>query len=387
MLASRYDRQQRVKFWNQEALSAATIMVAGAGALGNEIIKNLALAGIGKILIIDFDEIELSNLNRTVLFRDKDIGKPKASTAAEAIKDLNPDIVVKSIHGDLFFDIGLGFYRHTNLVISGLDNIAARAVVGRASYLTGVPFIDGGTWSYGGELKFFVPKKSFCYDCTLNEFDWQAANVRRSCTGFKIEASTQETPRPANILPTAIIGALVAQEAVKWLMGRPTLMSGEAIVFNGLTLNLNISQLPGLDNCYCKIGQPYDEVEALNFSAAEVSVSDIISYFEKELGQDTRINLGRDLLTGYKCNNCGLSETFEKPILQSKINTPETDLVCPNCDNQRLPITISYIEKNSELSTKKLIELGIPRGEILLVTSKKGSKYFELSQDIIEFWD
>src|SRR5689334_17642368 len=103
MEANRYDRQERITGWDQAALRNAYVLVAGAGALGNELIKNLTLMGVGHLLIIDSDTIEPSNLSRTVLFRETDIGKPKAQTAAKAAALLNPEVDLRWIDGDLFF--------------------------------------------------------------------------------------------------------------------------------------------------------------------------------------------------------------------------------------------------------------------------------------------
>jgi adenylyltransferase/sulfurtransferase len=82
MTADRYDRQQRIDGWDQKALQAARVMVVGAGAIGNELIKNLALLGVGHLLIIDFDRVEASNLSRTVLFQHSHLGQSKAQRAA-----------------------------------------------------------------------------------------------------------------------------------------------------------------------------------------------------------------------------------------------------------------------------------------------------------------
>src|SRR4051812_23166719 len=108
----RYDRQGQMEGWRQEVLSASHVFVVGAGTTGNEIIKNLVLLGVGKITIADFDVVEEVNLSRSVLFRDCDIGKPKAPTAAERARDINPSIVIEGIDCDVIFDFGAGRYRH-----------------------------------------------------------------------------------------------------------------------------------------------------------------------------------------------------------------------------------------------------------------------------------
>ena len=87
----RYDRLRLIQWWDQRRIANAKIMVVGAGALGNEVLKNLALLGLGEIHIVDFDSVQTSNLSRSVLFREKHTGKSKAAVAAEMAGELNPD--------------------------------------------------------------------------------------------------------------------------------------------------------------------------------------------------------------------------------------------------------------------------------------------------------
>ena len=92
----RYSRLRLIPWWDQDRLKNATIMVVGAGAIGNELIKNLTLLGIGRILIYDMDSIESTNLTRSVLYRAKDVGRYKAEVAAERAAEMNPDIKAKA---------------------------------------------------------------------------------------------------------------------------------------------------------------------------------------------------------------------------------------------------------------------------------------------------
>ena len=94
---NRFSRFELIRWWDQKRLTNAKILVIGAGALGNEIIKNLALLGIGNIIVVDFDKIEPSNLSRSVLFRERDRGRFKAEVAAERAKDLYPDLKIKPL--------------------------------------------------------------------------------------------------------------------------------------------------------------------------------------------------------------------------------------------------------------------------------------------------
>ena len=110
----RYHTFGYISWWQQETVRNATVMVVGAGALGNEVLKNLALMGIGNILICDFDTIEDSNLSRSVLFRTTDRGRRKVDAAAERVKELNADVNVKTWHGDINNEMGMGVFRHVD---------------------------------------------------------------------------------------------------------------------------------------------------------------------------------------------------------------------------------------------------------------------------------
>src|SRR6476646_8318052 len=107
----RFSRLRAIEWWDQEKVAAARILVIGAGALGNEVIKNLALLGVGHILIIDMDRIEASNLSRSVLYRASDNGSYKCEAAARAARDIYPDVKSHALVANAVYDIGMGVYR------------------------------------------------------------------------------------------------------------------------------------------------------------------------------------------------------------------------------------------------------------------------------------
>lgn len=115
-----FDRQERISGWSQQKLRDARVLVVGAGAIGNETLKNLALLGIGKIYIIDFDTVSTSNLSRTVLFRKSDKGKRKAEIAAQRTKELalEENTGIYWFHGDAVWDLGTGIFRSIDVVLS-----------------------------------------------------------------------------------------------------------------------------------------------------------------------------------------------------------------------------------------------------------------------------
>jgi hypothetical protein len=127
----RYHRLRIIQWWDQEKLKKANVLVVGAGALGNEVVKNLALLGIGRVWIVDFDLIETSNLTRSVLFRSQDVGQPKAKILATRAAEINPDSTFEPLLCDARYDLGLGFLRGMNLIFGCLDNREARYYMNR----------------------------------------------------------------------------------------------------------------------------------------------------------------------------------------------------------------------------------------------------------------
>src|SRR5688500_2922647 len=185
--SDRYSRLRLIAWWRQDKLRAAKVLVVGAGALGNEVLKNLALMGVGHVFVIDLDHIEDSNLTRSVLFRQKDRGKSKAVAAAEAMRDINADTKVTPIHGNVMTDLGLGLFRDVEVVIGCLDNREARLWVNRSCWKVGTPWVDGGIQEISGVAKVFVPPDGACYECAMTENDYRLINLRYSCPLLKRE--------------------------------------------------------------------------------------------------------------------------------------------------------------------------------------------------------
>ncbi|CAG8466205.1 2807_t:CDS:2 [Paraglomus brasilianum] len=154
-------------------LPQCKVLVIGAGGLGCEILKNLALSGFKDIHVIDMDTIDVSNLNRQFLFRPSDVGRPKAIVAAEFVKNRVAGVVVTPYHGKIQ-DKDDDYYKQFQIVICGLDSVEARrwmnATIVNLSQELGeaIPIIDGGTEGFKGQARVIIPTVTSCYECSLD---------------------------------------------------------------------------------------------------------------------------------------------------------------------------------------------------------------------------
>ncbi len=160
----RFDRQFRLPGWNQDILKNSTVLICGIGGLGVEVAKNLAMVGIGRLILVDLDTIEYSNLNRQILFIDAPEGAPKAKIAAKRLKEMNPFINIEAYNCPLQ-DLPPKVYQDADLYIAGLDSIEARSELNRRAIHNKKPLIDAGTAAYNGHSYVVWPFANACLEC------------------------------------------------------------------------------------------------------------------------------------------------------------------------------------------------------------------------------
>src|SRR5262245_39010093 len=228
----RFSRLRLIPWWDQAKLAASKVLVIGAGALGNEILKNLVLLGFRRIVVVDLDRIDESNLSRTILYRAEDVGEFKVKVAARACESISRDVVVQPIVANVLWDCGLGLFHWSDIVLAGLDNREARLWLNRSSWKVNRPWIDGAIEGINGLARVFLPGKPPCYECTLGEVDWAILERRMSCNLLAHEEVT-EGKVPTTPTISSIIAGIQVQEAVKLLHGLNTL-SGAGYIFEGL---------------------------------------------------------------------------------------------------------------------------------------------------------
>ncbi len=359
----RFHRFGLISWWDQQRLSNARVLVIGAGALGNEIIKNLALLGIGNIFIADLDRIENSNLSRSVLYRRKHNGRSKAEVAARSAKEIYPDLKVHYFDGNIVYDLGMGIYRWADVVIAGLDNREARLAINRACYKVGRPWIDGAIEQIHGMARVFVPDGP-CYECTMSDTDWKLLQNRRSCNLLsKEEMEAAKTPTTPTI--SSIIAGVQCQEAVKLLHGMDVI-SGGGWVFNGLSNDAYQTSYQRKEDCYSH--DALDQILCLDAEATWLSVDELMAIARDELGPAVELELGRDVLEKLVCPGCG----FEEELFMSLGRVEDGKAKCPRCGAARREVvTFHKIRGDEPFMNLTLADLGVPPFDI--ITARSGS--------------
>lgn len=376
--SDRYSRLRLIAWWDQEKIRAAKVLVVGAGALGNEVLKNLALMGIGQMYLIDLDEIEDSNLTRSVLFRARDRGKSKALAAAQALRDINPDTKVTPIHGNVMTDIGLGLFRDVSVVIGCLDNREARLWVNRSCWKVGTPWVDGGIQEINGVMKVFQPPDGACYECAMTENDYRLINLRYSCPLLKREDLL------AGKVPTAptiasMIGGLQTQEALKIIHNMPV-ASGQALVFNGIANTFYSTKFQHREDCLSH--ETYDLPRELALSASRHTAKDLFAaareHFEqRDTSGELTLHLDRDLVVSLDCAPCDSSQRIMRP--QQLVGMKEAR--CEQCEQTAKPALKHSITSTGSHQDETLANLGIPPYDIVRVGDGQTQHCFLLAGD------
>ncbi|MEQ9259540.1 MAG: HesA/MoeB/ThiF family protein [Roseovarius sp.] len=206
----------------QKALKEAKVLVIGAGGLGSPALLYLAAGGVGTIGVIDGDVVENSNLQRQVLHRDADIGRPKAHSAADAMVAQNPAVVVRPYHRRLTEEIAEALFAEYDVILDGTDNFETRYLSNRAAHATGKPLVSGALAQWEGQLSVFETVKGTpCYQCIFPEEP--PAGLAPSCADAGVLG-----PLPG------VVGAMMAAETIKLIAGAGQPLRGEMLIYDAL---------------------------------------------------------------------------------------------------------------------------------------------------------
>jgi len=219
----------------QEKLKKAKVFIAGAGGLGSPIAIYLANAGIGTMRLVDFDKLELSNLNRQILHWPKDVGRLKVDSAREKLNAMNPEMKLEAMNETITEDNVLELTKGFDVIVDAMDNIKTRYILNGAAIKQGVPFVHGAIYGLEGRAMTVIPGKTACLQCIYHGIPPRAK--------FPVLGVTP-----------AVIGCIQATEVIKYLVGIGELLANRILIYDGLNMKfmeINVSRNP---NCECCAG-------------------------------------------------------------------------------------------------------------------------------------
>ncbi len=365
-----------ISWWEREKVQNARVLVVGAGALGNEVIKNLALMGIGYLFIVDFDKVEAANLSRSVLFREADNNRSKAEIAAARAKSINPDVHVQYLNGDVTTQLGLGIIRRMDVVIGCLDNREARLAINRFCYWVNKPWVDGAIQELLGLVRVFVPGQGACYECTLTEQALRDLSLRYSCPLLARQnillGKVPTTPTIASI-----IGAMQSQEALKLINGLPV-AAGKVTHFNGMVNEMHTTAYVPRDDC--ESHWTFGEITELPARAERTTLADLLRIARADLGPQAMIELDQELILSLECPKCHTSEQVLKPLGAVSFEAAH----CPTCGVLREAALTHLISGEENFLHHTLASVGVPPLHILRCHNGLEYRFYELSGDLPE---
>jgi molybdopterin-synthase adenylyltransferase len=350
----RYARHHLIPGFSQDLVASLNVGVVGAGAIGNEVVKNLLLTGVGRIDVYDFDTAELSNLTRSVFLRESDIGSNKAHALVNRAMELNPSSVLRAFAGPIDRTLSLTQCSQYDMVIAAVDNIEARLRINDMALLTCTPWINAAIDSRSVVVELFPnnrndhknnPKKDqtpsskplACYACNLPDAAFEREARRLSCGGLQRAAYLTRTV-PTTAITASSAGALVCSELLRYvhnadLLGKYTTDIAQRVFFDTATPSVTRTYLSrALDERGCPgcgLHQALTLVDGINRQAIQ---------------QTQTVRLSDPIIVACHCTRCGASaaNTASLTTLVGSRAREKTDAIlrCPQCQTDSISIDI-----------------------------------------------
>ena len=233
---SRHLIMPEVGMEGQLKLKEAKVLMIGTGGLGAPLGLYLAAAGIGKIGMVDFDIVDMTNLQRQVIHGTADIGRPKLDSAADRMSDINPYVEIEKYNTRLSSDNALDIIKDYDIVVDGTDNFPTRYLVNDACILLGKPNAYGSIFRFEGQATVFGYQDGPCYRCLYPEPP--PPGLVPSCAEGGV----------LGILP-ALVGSIQATETVKIILGKGETLSGRLVLYDALNMKFRELKLRKNPDC------------------------------------------------------------------------------------------------------------------------------------------
>ncbi len=256
----RYSRQivlKEVGGKGQKKLRESSVLIVGAGGLGCPAALYLTAAGIGKIGILDFDEVDVSNLQRQILHFTKDVGQLKTKSAAEKLKALNPNVTIQTFDMRLTPKNAREIVKQYDYIIDGSDNFATKYIINDACIIEGIPFTIAGILKFDGQILTVIPHQTACYRCIFPSPP--APGIVPSCSQAGVFGA----------IP-GIVGSIQASEAIKYLLGFGKLITNGILLINLTNIDFQKLSIQKAENCKACGKNPEDLLTFFDYYQGEL---------------------------------------------------------------------------------------------------------------------
>jgi molybdopterin/thiamine biosynthesis adenylyltransferase len=237
-LRERYSRLLALRDFTEEDMESVmktTVAMVGAGGLGSPALRLLAAIGFGRLMIVDRDVVELSNIQRQTVYNTKDIGRPKAEAAAENLEMMNPNVDYEPICASISEDNSADILRGADIIVDGLDSFRARRALNRASLSLSIPYVFAGAVEYYANLSTFVPGETGCLQCVMGD----------------AEDNPENTCARVGVSPTllSIASSIEVNEALLLATGRTPHLANRLMAVEISTMSFDIFDIGRVENC------------------------------------------------------------------------------------------------------------------------------------------
>lgn len=305
----------------QHKLRQSQVLIVGAGGLGCPISQYLVAAGVGRIGLVDFDLVDLSNLQRQVLYTTADVGKPKALSAAERLSSMNPEVAVVTHAERLTAQNASKIISEYDIVIDGTDNFSTRYLINDACVLLGKPNVYGSIFRFEGQVSLFDPPHGPCYRCMFPKAP--PPDAVPNCAEGGVLGVLAGT-----------IGVLQATEALKWILGVGESLSGRLLIYDALSMYFDVMLIERNPQCPICSANPtitelHEEIVTCAAPASELTPAqarDLLSAHSDVVLLDVRTPQERALSAIPNSAHIPLNELSER--INELESTRETIVYC-----------------------------------------------------------
>lgn len=304
MDVERYRRHEQIDWFSQDQVRSRRILVVGAGAIGNEVVKNLVLLGVGAVDVFDFDRVEEHNLTRSIFLRDSDIGTGKATAVIRRAARVDGNVRLRAIDGDFWDRLSVWRLADYDCAIGAVDNFEARVRLNQMCLIAGTNFVNAGIDARYAAVESYAFGDAWggaCYECHLPESAYARMAERYSCGGLRRRAlASQQVPTTA--ITASVAGALAASAALRLGATPGNTRTARRALVDTIDGTSTVTQLDRSTGCPACDGveRPPSVVRTHNrwSLAPEMAAADPEAFRQV-------LRLSDPLLTGYECATCG----------------------------------------------------------------------------------